>query len=161
MKCFAALLAVLMATAAQSQIASDPQGTPSEQTAAQPVNSPGVTSSPVTVSAADLNTASNTVKDAWNDFTGCRRPSACKAYFESFGVAISFADGSISPFSHMQRLTATSRDCIKNARASLEQGNRSMAVQWVMAARIENPAVRDWLGNHPDAVLEALRRCCW
>jgi hypothetical protein len=161
MKCFAALLAVLMATAAQSQIASDPAGIPAKQAEPPPAGSTGATSAPVTVSAADLATATNVVKEAWNDFTGCRRPSACKANFESFGVAIAFADGSMSPFSHVQRLTATARDCIRNAKAYLEQGNRSMAVQWVMAARIENTGVRDWLGNHPDAVLEALRHCCW
>jgi len=76
-------------------------------------------------------------------------------------VAISFDDGSIAPFAHVQRLTATSRDCIKTAKALLEQGDRSLALQWVMAARIENKRVRDWLGNHPGAVLEALRHCCW
>jgi len=35
-----------------------------------------------------------------------------------------------------------------------------LALQWVMASRIENRRVRDWLGNHPDTVLEALRHCC-
>jgi len=107
---------------------------------------------------ADVNTAIGHVKDAWNDFTHCRRPSACNTYFESFGVAISFDDGSIAPFAHVQRLTATSRDCIKRAKALLEQGDKSLAVQWAMAARLENRRVRDWLGNHPDAVLEALRQ---
>jgi hypothetical protein len=139
MKRFAALFAVLVATVAHSQVTAPPQ---------------------VQVSAAELNTATTAVNNAWNDFNGCRRPSACKAYFESFGVAISFGDGSIVPFSHVQRLTATSRDCIKNAKSYLEQGNRSMAVQWVMASRIEDVGLRGWLGNHPDAVLEALRRCC-
>jgi hypothetical protein len=71
---------------------------------------------------------------------------------------MSFGDGSIAPFSHVQRLTATSRDCIKKAKALLEQGDKSLAVQRVMAARLENGRVRDWLGNHPDAVLEALRQ---
>lgn len=92
---------------------------------------------------------------------GYRRPSACNTYFESLGVAIAFGDGGISPFVHAQRLTATSRDCIKAARVYLDEGDRSLAVQWAMAARIENTRVRDWLGNHPDAVLEALRHCCW
>ncbi len=98
------------------------------------------------------------IRSATNDFTHCRRASACSAYFESFGVAISFGDGSIAPFSHVQRLTATSRDCIKKAKTYLEQGEKPLALQWVMAARIENIRVRDWLGNHPDAVLEALRQ---
>ena len=100
------------------------------------------------------------VREAWNDYSHCRRPSACNAYFETFGVAISFGDGSIAPFTHVQRRTATSRDCIRTARVYLDQGDKSLAVQWVMASRIENTRVRDWLGNHPEAVLEALRHCC-
>lgn len=98
------------------------------------------------------------LKSAAADFTGCRHPSACYVYFDTFGVAIPFADGSIVPFSHVQRLTATSRECIKKAKALEGEGNRSLAVQWAMAARIENRSIRDWLGNHPDAVLEALRK---
>jgi hypothetical protein len=149
MKCFLALLAVaMMITAVHARDAGDPR--PAQV--------------PVEVPAGDLNTATNTIKEAWHDFNRCRRPSACRAYFETFGVAISFADGSIAPFSHTQRLDATGRDCIKNARASLEQGNRSLALQWVMASRIENIRERDWLGNHPEAVLkalEALNHCCW
>jgi hypothetical protein len=35
-----------------------------------------------------------------------------------------------------------------------------MAVQWVMAAQMQDLPVRNWLGEHPDAVLEALRACC-
>jgi hypothetical protein len=143
MKRFPFLLALLMATAAQSQAADPPAADP-----------------PAPVSESDINTATSAVKDAWNDFNHCRRPSACNAYFDSFGVGISFGDGSIAPFSHVQRLNTTARDCIKNARAYLERGDKSMAVQWVMAARVEATGVRDWLGNHPDAVLEALRRCC-
>ncbi len=73
-------------------------------------------------------------------------------------MAIPFADGSIVPFSHVQRLSATSRECVKKAKALEEEGNRSLAVQWAMAARIENRTIRDWLGSHPDAVLEALRQ---
>ncbi|MFL6603875.1 MAG: hypothetical protein ACJ8R9_21460 [Steroidobacteraceae bacterium] len=150
MKCLAGMAAVLLMSAAHSH-------SPDAQAA-----QPAVAESQMTAPAeADVNTAIGYVKDAWNDFTHCRRPSACNTYFESFGVAISFGDGSIAPFAHVQRLTATSRDCIKTARALLEQGDRSLALQWVMAARIENKRVRDWLGNHPDAVLEALRHCCW
>ncbi len=121
------------------------------------------TPDPVTggaVSGEDVALATTYIKDAWNDFTQCRRPSACDAYFETFGVAISFADGSIAPFKHIQRRRATSRESIRNARTYLDRGDRSLAVQWVMAARIENIRIRDWLGNHPDAVLEALRHCC-
>jgi hypothetical protein len=150
MKCLAGMAAVLLMSAAHSQ-------TPDPQTARPAVAQPQMTAP----AEADVSTAIGHVKDAWNDFTHCRRPSACNTYFDSFGVAISFDDGSIAPFAHVQRLTATSRDCIKTAKALLEQGDRSLALQWVMAARIENKRVRDWLGNHPDAVLEALRHCCW
>ena len=108
--------------------------------------------------AADVAQALGYLKSAAADFTNCRRASACHVYFDTFGVAIPFADGSIVPFSHVQRLTATSRECIKKAKALEEEGNRSLAVQWAMAARIENRSIRDWLGNHPDAVLEALRQ---
>src|SRR3569833_684967 len=111
-----------------------------------------------TPDAADVEQATNYLKAAANDFTNCRRPSACYAYFDSFGVAIPFADGSVVPFAHVQRLSATARECIKKAKALEEEGNRSLAVQWAMAARIENRTIRDWLGNHPDAVLVALRR---
>ena len=107
---------------------------------------------------ADVVRAVNYLKSAAADFTNCRRASACKAYFDSFGVAIPFADGSIVPFSHVQRLSATSRECVKKAKALEEAGNRSLAVQWAMAARIEDRTIRDWLGNHPDAVLGALRQ---
>jgi hypothetical protein len=143
------MAAVLLMSAAHSQTPDPPAAYPA---AAQPqVTAPA---------EADVNLAIGHVKEAWNDFTHCRRPSACNTYFESFGVAIAFGDGSIAPFAHVQRLTATSRDCIKAAKAWLDQGERSLAVQWVMASRIENTGVRDWLGSHPDAVLEALRHCC-
>ena len=144
-------------SAVQSQTPTGEVQTPQGQVAA-PSPAPPATSS---VDPADVVTATAYVKEAWNDFTHCRRPSACNSYFESFGVAISFGDGSISPFAHVQRLSATSRDCIKTARAYLEQGDRSLAVQWALASRVENKQVRDWLGSHPDAVLEALRHCCW
>lgn len=142
MKRFAGMLAVAMATAAQSQTP-DPAPPVAAAQAANP---------------EDVAQAANYLKAAASDFTSCRRPSTCYAYFDSFGVAIPFADGSIAPFSHVQRLSATSRECIKKAKALEEEGNRSLAVQWAMAARIEYPTIRDWLGNHPDAVLMALRQ---
>ena len=108
--------------------------------------------------AADVAQATAYLKSAANDFTNCRRPSACNTYFDTFGVAIPFADGSIVPFSHVQRLSLTSRECIRKAKSLQEEGDRSLAVQWAMAARIENRTIRDWLGSHPDAVLEALRQ---
>src|SRR3954470_21815162 len=120
MKRFAGMLAVALATAAQSQ-------------------------TPVAASPSDVAQAAAYLKTAAADFTNCRRASACKTYFDSFGVAIPFADGSIVPFSHVQRLSATSRECVKKAKALEEEGDRSLAVQWAMAARIENRTIRDWL----------------
>jgi hypothetical protein len=159
MKCLAGIVALLWMVAAHSPaLAAEPVTTGAEPAA------PGAEPTPPPASAADpadVAKATTYIRDAWKDFTNCRRPSACNAYFESFGVALSFGDGRISPFAHTQRLTATSRDCIKTARTFLEQGDRSLAVQWVMASRIENVRVRDWFGSHPDAVLEALHHCCW
>jgi hypothetical protein len=134
MKRFAGMLALALATAAFADVAHANE----DQT--------------------DVVQAAAYLKTAAADFTNCRRASACKAYFDSFGVAIPFADGSIVPYSHVQRLSATARECVKKAKALEEEGNRSLAVQWAMAARIENRTIRDWLGNHPDAVLEALRQ---
>jgi hypothetical protein len=150
MKRLVGMAAVFLMSAAHSQTpAPGPAATAAPQ--AQ-INAPA---------AAEVAAATNYIEQAWKDFSHCRRASACNTYFESFGVAISFADGSIAPFSHVQRLTATSHDCIKTAKAYLHQGDKSLALQWAMASRIENTRVRDWLGNHPEAVLEALRRCCW
>lgn len=151
MKRFAGMLAVALATAAQSQ-------TPTSDQMPTPADTGPANAAHANVDRADVVQATNYLKAAAVDFTNCRRPSACYAYFDSFGVAIPFADGSIVPFSHVQRLSATSRDCVKKAKALQEEGDRSLAVQWAMAARIENRTVRDWLGSHPDAVLEALRQ---
>jgi hypothetical protein len=141
--------------------------TPTAPSATPQLTAPGATPtgasatpepSAAAVPRADLAQATTYLKSAIADFTTCRRPSACNAYFETFGIAISFADGSISPFLHIQRLMTTSRECVKKAKALEEEGNRSMAVQWAMAAKVENRTARDWLGNHPDAVLAALRQ---
>ena len=178
MKCFAGMLAALWVAAAQSQtpvpvLPTTAEQTPTaEQTAASAVaqsavaastevsaaQTPEANSGAQRPAAADVAQAIGYLKSAAADFTNCRHPSACYVYFDTFGVAIPFADGSIVPFSHVQRLTATSRECIKKAKALEAEGNRSLAVQWAMAARIENRSIRDWLGNHPDAVLEALRQ---
>jgi hypothetical protein len=145
------MAAAFWMSAAHSQIpAADP--TPPAQPPQAEITAPAAPAGP------DVAEALSYIKAAGADFTHCRRASACTTYFESFGVAMSFDDGSIAPFSHVQRLTATSRDCIKKAKALLERGDKSLAVQWVMAARIENRRIRDWLGNHPDAVLEALHQ---
>ncbi|HEY2401148.1 MAG TPA: hypothetical protein VGI23_12395 [Steroidobacteraceae bacterium] len=191
MKRFAGMLAVALATAAQSQTpTSDQAPTPAamDATSQAPIAAPNTGAAPASeptaarestaaqvriapaadtlpanaaqanVEKADVAQAATYLKTAAADFTNCRRASACKTYFDSFGVAIPFADGSIVPFSHVQRLSATSRECVKKAKALEEEGNRSLAVQWAMAARIENRTIRDWLGSHPDAVLEALRQ---
>src|SRR5438552_1609756 len=178
MKRFTGMLALALATAAQSQTPSSDQApTPAqanvEQTDVPPADitkSDGAEANAAQANSAranvafanvahanvdqtDVARAVNYLKSAASDFTNCRRVSACKVYFDSFGVAIPFADGSIVPFSHVQRLSATSRECVKKAKALEEEGDRSLAVQWAMAARIENPTIRDWLGSHPDAVL--------
>jgi hypothetical protein len=166
MKYSAGMLAVLWVAAAQSQTPALEQPptadqTPTAEQIAASTVAPRAAAGPSEVApapAADVAQATGYLKSAAADFTNCRRASACYVFFDTFGVAIPFADGSIVPFSHVQRLTATSRECIKKAKALDEEGNRSLAVQWAMAARIENRSVRDWLGNHPDAVLEALRQ---
>jgi hypothetical protein len=117
--------------------------------------------SPATAQNDDeVKKALTEVKTAWRDYENCARAKLCSVPFDTFGVGITFADGTIAPFSHLQRLFASPHDCIQNARAALEHGDKALAVQWVMASEIPYPEVRDWLGEHPDAVIEALRRCC-
>jgi hypothetical protein len=164
MKRIAGMLALALATAAQSQTPSsdgdhvkDAQAE-GVQANANNTNDGGADGRHASVDREDVVQAVSYLKSAAADFTNCRRASACKVYFDTFGVAIPFADGSIAPFSHVQRLSATSRECVKKAKALQDDGNRGLAVQWAMAARIENRTIRDWLGNHPDAVLEALRQ---
>ena len=170
------MAAVFLMSAARSQIptpepaAESPPEVQANAPAAEAsplpqVNAPAAGSTPEPQSnvpdAADVAAANRYIRQAWNDYSHCHSAAACDSYFESFGVAITFGDGSFVPFSHVQRLTATSHDCIKTAMAYLHQGDKSLAVQWAMASRIENTRARDWLGNHPEAVLEALRHCCW
>jgi hypothetical protein len=112
------------------------------------------------VSERDIKTVLTEIKAAWRDYAPCDRHKTCEAYFESFGVALSFNDGTIVPFAHMQRGLASGHDCILNARAALERGDRALAVQWVMASYQRDDAFRAWLGDHPDTVVAALQRCC-
>jgi hypothetical protein len=163
MKRLAAMAAVFLMSAAASTAWPQVEAPATASTPQPQVEAPATPSTPQVSApdAADVATANRYIRQAWNDYSHCHRAAACDAYFESFGVAISFGDGSFVPFSHVQRLTATSHDCIKSAMAYLHQGDKSLAVQWAMASRIENTRARDWLGNHPEAVLEALRRCCW
>ena len=110
------------------------------------------------VSNADIKKAISQIRSAARNYTSCERVSQCSAYFDSFGVAITFNDGSMAPFAHEQRAKLSGHDCIQNAHAALQRGDRALAVQWVMAAHMDDPLTRNWLGDHPDAVLEGLRR---
>ena len=114
-------------------------------------------STAVSVPDEDLKKAASEIRGSWRDYDKCTRSKVCSSYFESFGVGITFGDGEIVPFAHVQRLTASRHDCIMNARDALDRGDRGMAVQWVMASQMLEPLDRNWLGDHPDAVLEALR----
>jgi hypothetical protein len=109
---------------------------------------------------ADLKQALSAIRTAWRDYQRCDRSKVCSAYFDSFGVGLSFNDGTIVSFAHVQRRTASKHDCIVNAHDALDRGDRAMAVQWVMASQMLEPLDRNWVGDHPDAVIEALRRCC-
>jgi hypothetical protein len=105
----------------------------------------------------DLKKALSEIRASWRDYEKCRGSGVCNDYFESFGVGITFNDGTLAPFAHVQRLKTSRHDCIVNAREALDRGDRSMAVQWVMASQMREPLERNWLGDHPDAVLVALR----
>jgi len=132
------------------------QSAPSTAQLAGPA--PAASSAPIP--DADLKKAHSAIRAASHDYEKCARSQVCSAYFESFGVGLSFNDGTIVPFAHVQRLTASKHDCIVNAREALDRGDRAMAVQWVMASQMLEPLDRNWVGDHPDAVIEALRRCC-
>jgi hypothetical protein len=108
----------------------------------------------------DLKKALSEIRSSWRDYEKCARSKMCSTYFESFGVGLTFNDGTLVSFAHVQRLTASRHDCIVNARDALDRGDLGMAVQWVMASQMQEPLDRNWLGDHPDAVIEALRRCC-
>lgn len=109
------------------------------------------------VPRADIRKATSQIRRAWSSTALCSDSVRCDAYFSSFGTALTFGDGTLAPFAHEQRLTLSGHDCIQHARAALHQGNRALAVQWVMAARLDDPLLRNWLADHPDAVLEGLR----
>lgn len=107
---------------------------------------------------SDVDEALRHVNWAWNNNTPCTRTALCATYFDAWGVDIRFADGSVVPFARLQRLTTSAHDCIAKAREYLGNGDRGMAVQWVMASQIHNEAVRKWMKRHPDAVIGALKR---
>ena len=110
----------------------------------------------VAIPKADLKKAISILRRSTRDYAACTRVKTCSAYFDSFGVAFSFADGSIAAYSHEQRGQISGHDCVVKARNALNGGERSLAVQWMMAAQADI-LNRNWIADHPDAVLEALR----
>ena len=109
----------------------------------------------------DIDRAFEDIIWAWKDHGPCSRFILCSTYFDSFGVNITFSDGSVVPFAHVQRLTTSAHDCIQNAKSAYrpnppQQPDRGLAVEWVMASQIHNRPELDWLRAHPDAVLAAL-----
>jgi hypothetical protein len=111
------------------------------------------------VSPDEYKKALKSVRKTWANFNVCDH-AACNIYFDTFGVALSFNDGTIAPLVHERRHLASGHDCITNARQALEHGDKGLAVQWVMAGEIEDLQLRAWMGDHPDAVIEALQHCC-
>jgi hypothetical protein len=109
------------------------------------------------VPKADIKKAISHIRHAWGSGAPCPNVERCAAYFEAFGAALTFNDGTIAPLAHEQRLNRSAHDCIQEARAALHRGDRALAVQWVMAAHMDVPLTRNWLADHPDAVLEGLR----
>jgi hypothetical protein len=156
----AALSPAIAQTESLAQDGSPAQAlTPAQPTGAQPESlaPPTSTSTPIVIPADDLKQAESEIRASWHDYEKCAHSKVCSAYFESFGVGITFGDGEIVPFRHLQRLTTSRHDCIQNARDAAARGDRGLAVQWVMASQSLEPLDRNWIGDHPDAVLEALR----
>ena len=151
----AALSPAIAQTEAPAPTDSAPQAANSAPTGGAAL--PGSTGSSTPIPGGDLRKALSEIRSSWHDYEKCSRSKVCDDYFESFGVGITFNDGTLAPFAHVQRLKASRHDCIVNAREALDRGDRSMAVQWVMASQMREPLERNWLGDHPDAVLAALR----
>lgn len=145
--------------AAASAAASTPATNTSAPSTAAAADGPAVsTAAPAPIPNADIKKAISQIRKASRSYTPCDRPAQCSGNFDTFGVALTFSDGTMAPFAHEQRLKQSGHDCILNAREALQRGDRALAVQWVMAAHIDDPLTRNWLGDHPDAVLEGLRR---
>jgi hypothetical protein len=111
---------------------------------------------PSAIPEADMKKAFSILRRATRDYVPCTHSKSCLAYFDSFGVGFTFADGTLAAFVHEQRLQISGHDCVLNARNALSRGDRSMAVQWMMAAQLDI-LNRNWIGDHPDAMVEALR----
>lgn len=117
---------------------------------------PAAGASSVVIPSADLKKAISILRRSTRDYAACTHVKTCSAYFDSFGVAFSFADGTIAAYSHEQRGQISGHDCVVKARNALSGGERSLAVQWMMAAQADI-LNRNWIADHPDAMLEALR----
>ena len=121
---------------------------------------PVLAQSAAAVPDSDVKKALTEIRESWRDFNGCDRQNLCGVYFDSFGVALQFNDGTIAPFAHERRRLLSAHDCILKAREALDHGDRGLAVQWIMAAEELNPSLRGWVSDHPDAVIAALHQCC-
>src|SRR5437879_5638577 len=73
------------------------QSAPSAAQLAGPT--PAASSAPIP--DADLKKALTEIRAAWRDYEKCDRSKVCSAYFESFGVGLSFSDGTIVSFAHV------------------------------------------------------------
>jgi len=146
---FGALTVALAVARAQTAAGADTDANAVSATAVASVSTP--------IPKADVRKATSQVRRAWSSSALCSDTVRCAAYFSSFGTALTFNDGTLVPLAHEQRLSLSGHDCIQHARMALHQGDRALAVQWVMAAHLDDPLTRNWLADHPDAVLEGLR----
>jgi hypothetical protein len=126
--------------------------TPSEST---PSDAAQGSAAPVDIPAADMKKSLAILRRSTRDYVQCTSIRICLAYFDSYGVGFTFADGTLAAFSHEQRGQISGHDCVVNARKALGRGDRSMAIQWMMAAQ-SDILNRNWISDHPDAMLKAL-----
>lgn len=112
---------------------------------------------PAAAQQVDRSQVLKHMNEAWHDRFRCMPVDFCSSYFDSFGVALVFADGSASPFEHVQRGDTAAHKCIKLAKGYLAKGDRGRAVEWAIASQT-SLNVRDWMREHPDEVLELLGR---
>jgi hypothetical protein len=110
----------------------------------------------VDIPAADMKKSLSLLRRSTRDYMQCTSTRVCLTYFDSYGVGFTFADGTLAAFSHQQRGLISGHDCVVNARNALSRGDRSMAIQWMMAAQ-NDILNRNWISDHPDAMLKALR----
>lgn len=112
----------------------------------------------ISIASSDVEIATAHIRWAWGNYGPCTRFPLCATYIGNFEIV--FSDGNISFRNIVQRLTTSAHDCIANAKNALGRNDRGLAVAWVMASQIHNSPVYDWLKNHGDAVITALRSCC-